>query len=344
MIAVLLVGGLGTRLRPLTDSCPKPLVPIANVPFMTRRLRQLARQQIGEAILAVQYLAGRFREVYEPDTDVGLRVRIVEEPQPLGTAGAARHALERRSLPPGQPVMIFNGDLLTDLDLNQMLAFHQHMGAVATIAVAEVEDPRACGVVVADDAGRVSAFQEKPAPGSELARTVNTGVYIIDPTVLEYVPSMRFTTFERELFPELLARGLPVAAFRHSALWIDIGTVEGYLAANAAVLEGRVQGEPLPGEQIAPGIWAEALVHIDPAASLSAPIVLGRGAVVEAGARLIGPLAIGAGSRIGAGATVEQAILWERVNVGADAVISASALADGVAVPPGAKMTAVALG
>lgn len=326
MRAVILVGGLGTRLRPLTEALPKPLVPIAGEPLMTRTLRRLRHQGVTEAILAVQYLADRFRAAYGDGAGLGLALRIVEEPLPLGTAGAVRFALEQDgALPPG-PTLVLNGDELTDLDTAALLAFHRRHAPAATIAVRPVADPSAFGVVVSDEAGRVTAFQEKPAPGAALANTINSGAYVLEPAAVARIPAGQFSMLERDLFPGLLADGAPVMACPHEAYSQDIGTLAGYLAANKAVLTGQLAGEQPLGSALAPGIWVGADVSIHPTATLVAPVMLGAGCVV------------------GPDAYLEQVVAWERVTIGADATVREAALASDSSVPPQALVAGVAVG
>ncbi len=311
MRAIILVGGLGTRLRPLTDNLPKPLVPIAGVPLMTRTLRRLQAQGVREVVLAVQYLAAAFHKRYGDGAALGLRLRIVEEPQPLGTAGAVRYAATLAGELSDGPTLVLNGDELTTLDVAALWRHHQTAGGLATIAVRQVVDPTAFGVVVSDAAGRVTAFQEKPAAGTALANTINSGAYVFERAAIEQIPAATFAMLERDLFPQLLADGAIIAAYPHSAYSQDIGTLAGYLAANAAVLLGQIPGERPLGREVAPGIWAGAGVQIDPAATLVAPTMLGPG------------------TQAGPGVLIERSVLWERVTIESDATVRDAVLATG---------------
>lgn len=326
MRAVILVGGLGTRLRPLTASTPKPLVPIAGEPLMTRTLRRLRRQGVTQVTLAVQYLAEHFRAAYGDGAALGIDLSIVEEPEPLGTAGAVRFALTSGGVLPTEPALVLNGDELTDLDVAALARHHRAAGGLATIAIRAVADTSAFGVVVCDGRGMVTAFQEKPAPGTALANTINSGAYVLEPAAVERIPAGTFAMLERDLFPRLLAERAPVAAFAHDAYSQDIGTLAGYLAANEAVLLGRLPDEQPLGRQLAPGVWAGADVSVDPTASLVAPVMLGAGSVV------------------GAGATLRRVIAWERVTIGERANLRDVALASECHIQPAAVFEGLALG
>lgn len=326
MRAVVLVGGLGTRLRPLTDAVPKPLVPIAGEPLMTRTLRRLRRQGVTEVVLAVQYLAAAFEQHYGDGTNLGLQLRIVEEPQPLGTAGAVRYALSATGELPAGPTLVLNGDELTTLDVAALWQHHRQAGAQATIAVRTVPDPSAFGVVVCDAEGRVTAFQEKPAPGSALANTINSGAYVFERAVIAQIPLASFAMLERDVFSMLLHDGAAIAGYPHSAYSQDIGTLAGYLAANAAVLAGRLPDERPQGHEYAPGIWVGSDVVISPTANLLPPVMLGSGSVV------------------GPHSTLERAVTWERVTIGTHAVIRDAVLASDSSVADAAQVVGRAVG
>lgn len=302
--AVVLVGGLGTRLRPLTTYVPKPLVPIAGVPLMTRLLQRLRQHGFTDVVLAVQYLADQFRSHYA-EADLGLRLSIVEEPEPLGTAGALRYALADVS---PAPTLVLNGDELSTLDWRSLCTAHTRLGGWGTIAVRTVADPSAFGVVVADAQQRVLEWQEKPAPGTARATTINSGAYVLEPAAIAAIPA-GFAMLERDLFPLLLATGAPLYAQPHTAYSQDIGTLAGYLAASGAVLRGELAAYAPTGHAIAPGVWAAADVVVDPTAVLRAPIFLGTG------------------SRVAAGTHLENVVAWDHVTIGPDAHIQNVALA-----------------
>ncbi len=287
--AVLLAGGLGTRLRPLTHAEPKPLAPVANRPLISYSLRMLRRGGVGEAILASGYRAARLREALEGEREDGLRVRCVDEPEPLDTAGAIRHALPAAD----GAFVAMNGDQIMDVDVRALLEAHAARGADLTIVVRRVADVSAFGLVLCDAEDRVEAFLEKRPTDPSGRNLVNSGMYVFSPTVLEAIPAGRPCSNERELFPGLVKAGAHVLAFRMSddAYWADVGTPAKYLDANGRVLSGA-----LP--------WADA--PSDPAAASD----IAPGARVEASARIGPRVSVGEGAVVGPGAVIADSILW----------------------------------
>jgi mannose-1-phosphate guanylyltransferase len=331
MDAVILVGGLGTRLRPLTCNRPKPLLPLANRPFIERALLRLREQGVSRAILAVQYLADQFREALGDGEALGIAVQIEEEPEPRGTAGAVRHLVHTLR----GTTVVLNGDSLHDLDLQAMLSAHRAGAAVATIALTPVEDPSAFGLVETDEAGRVRRFVEKPRPDQITTNLINAGTYILEPEALALIPPDTFQMFERDLFPELLRRGRPVYGFASGGYFTDIGRPATYLEVHRDLLLGRTRFTP-PGREIAPGLWAEGEPEIHPTAQLSGPLVLGKGVRVGPRARLVGPAALGDGCALAEDATVERAVLWSGCRLEAGATVRDAVLGEGCVIGAGA--------
>ncbi len=306
MKAVILVGGLGTRLRPLTCNTPKPMIPLVNQPFIEHMLGNLRDQGIDEVILAVQYLADRFRAALGDGSRLGLKVHVIEEPEPRGTAGAVKnieHMLNGSTF-------VFNGDVMTDLDLQAMLAFHRENTSKLTIALTSVEDPTAFGLVETDAEGRIHRFIEKPRIDEITTDMINAGTYIIEPEIFRYVPPGQYYMFERGLFPVILQTGDPMFGYHSRAYWTDIGKPSTYLDVHHDILMGKVRYR-FRGEQIAERVWLEGSADIHPTAHIVGPVVLGSGVRIERGARIIGPTVIGARTVIGPGATLEGAVLWE---------------------------------
>lgn len=316
MKAVILVGGLGTRLRPLTCNTPKPMIPIVNKPFIEHMLERLRDQGIDEAILAVQYLADRFRDALGDGSRLGMKVHIVEEPEARGTAGAVKnveHMLDGSTY-------VFNGDVMTDLDLRAMLDFHRERRSKLTIALTPVEDPTAYGLVETNAAGRITRFLEKPRPEEITTNMINAGTYIIEPEVLRYAPPDQFYMFERGLFPTMLENKEPMFGYPSHCYWTDIGKPQAYLEVHHDILMGKLHHE-FQGEQIGNRIWAEGDVTIDPTAHVIGPVVLGPGVRIEAAAQVVGPTVIGANCEIGREAVVEGAVLGSDNRVGEGAVL-----------------------
>jgi NDP-sugar pyrophosphorylase family protein len=325
--AIVLVGGEGTRLRPLTYTTPKPLLPIANQPFLERQLTWLARHGVDEVVLSLGYLPDAFERHFPTGRFGDLTVRYAVEDHPLGTAGAIRFAAEGLH----ERVIVCNGDVLTTLDLGSLVEFHRARGAEATICLTQVADPSAFGVVPTRDDGEVVAFVEKPPKGLAPTNWINAGTYVLEPSVLERIPERLTVSIERETFPRMLDAPSCLYAMASDAYWIDIGTPEKYLEAHADVLGGALLEPPAPdARQVAPGVWFQGDVEVDARARLEAPVLLGDGTTIAAGAHVAGSV-VGRGAVVGAGARVHRAVVHEGavLEPGAevlDAVIGAHAL------------------
>ncbi len=292
------------------------MIPLANQPFIESMLARLRDQGITEVILAVQYLADRFRAALGDGSQLGLKVHVIEEPEARGTAGAVKnveHLLDGTTY-------VFNGDVLTDLDLRAMLAFHREKGSRVTISLTPVDDPTQFGLVETNSDGRIRRFLEKPRAEDITTNLINAGTYIIEPEVFRYVPPAQFYMFERGLFPVLLQTGDPMFGFPSRAYWTDIGKPQAYLEVNHDILIGRVQF-PIRGHQIAERVWVEEGVDIHSSAQLVGPLVIGAGTTIGRNARIIGPTVIGAGCQIGADVTIERSVLWENNQVADGALL-----------------------
>jgi mannose-1-phosphate guanylyltransferase len=321
--AVVLAGGEGTRLRPLTYALPKPLLPIANRPFLERQLAWLAEAGVDEVVLSLGYRPDAFLERF-PGGEVpgtSLRLRLAVEPEPLGTAGAIRFAAAAGDI--AERFLVCNGDVLSTLDLSALLRFHDERGAQASIALTRVEDPSAFGVVPTTSDGRVLGFVEKPPAGQAPTDWINAGVYVFEASVLAAIPDGRPVSVERETFPALLAADGKVFARQDPGYWLDIGTPEKYLQAHVDALAGRLGS--LPGAELAPGVWADGPVEIDDGARLTAPVLVGSGCRVAAGAEV-------AGSVLGPGCTVAGKVSGSVLLAGAE--VRPGATVDGSLVGP----------
>ena len=331
----MLAGGEGTRLRPLTYTTPKPLLPIANRPFLEHQLAWLAGHGVDEVVLSLGYrpdaFAGRFPDgVFYPGTPrtpgAGVRLRYAVEPEPLGTAGAIRFAASGLE---GGRLIVCNGDILTDLDLSALVRFHTERGAEATIALTRVEDPSAFGVVPTDEDGRVLGFVEKPAPGAAPTDWVNAGTYVLEASVLDAIPDGRAVSIERETFPGLLEQGRSLYAMPSPAYWLDIGTPAKYLQANADLLAGRT-------------MLAAPDSDVDPAADVTGSVV-GARAEVGKGARVLRSVLL-EGARVGPGAEVADSIIGAGASVGDGAVVKdLSIVGPGAEVAAGARLAGARL-
>jgi NDP-sugar pyrophosphorylase family protein len=311
--AVVLVGGEGTRLRPLTLTTPKPLLPIANVPFLERQLMWLGEHGVDEVVLSLGYLPDAFTAHFPDDRFGDIKLRFVVEREPLGTAGGIRFAADGID----ERLLVCNGDVLTDLDLDRLLAFHADRGAQATIALTRVSDPSAFGVVPTRGDGEVVAFVEKPPRGQAPTSWINAGTYVLEPSVLDRIPPRFTVSIERETFPRMLDQPGRLYAMQSDAYWLDIGTPQKYLEAQLDVASGRLGSPPVPdATEVAEGVWVQPGAEIDARASVLGPSVIGAGARIEAGARVEASM-LGRDSVVGEGATVLRSVLLAGVTVSA---------------------------
>jgi mannose-1-phosphate guanylyltransferase len=323
MKALILAGGLGTRLRPLTYTRPKHLLPIVNRPHIEHVFDLLGHFGIEQIVLLTSYLAQTFESTVERAAGRGIHIDVTHEPQPLGTAGALKNALDFVS---DGTFLAFNGDVLTDVDLARVIAFHRDREAEATILLTPVSDPSAYGVVPTDGHGRVAGFIEKPPREEAPTNLINAGVYVLEPTVLDRIPEERVWSAERDLFPGLVQEGARLYALGTDAYWIDIGTPDKYLQANLDALAGRYSTTVQPSGY-GPGVVAGVGATVSPSARV-ASATLGPGAVVEEGAIVERSVLLGR-SRVATGAVVMDSILGEGAEVPMGARVKGAVLADG---------------
>jgi mannose-1-phosphate guanylyltransferase len=312
--AIVLVGGEGTRLRPLTADVPKPAVTLVDRPFLAYAIEWLAAHGVTEVVLACGFLPDVLREALgDEERHAGVTIAYVAEPEPLGTAGAIRFAAEALGERLEDRFLALNGDVLADLDLGALVRAHEERGASATIGLHPVDDSSAYGLVRCDEEGQVFEFLEKT--GEAVPGEINTGAYVLERSVLDLIPAGRAVSIEREVFPRLVGNGL--RALLLPGYWMDIGTPERYLQASWDILEGRVETEVEPTR---PGCLVAA------------------GAEVDAEARLGERAVVSAGCRIEAGAEVIETVLLDGCTVGAGARLERSVLAPGATVDPGGQL------
>ena len=332
MQALILAGGKGTRLRPLTVHTPKPIVPIANQPFLLYQLELLKRADVRDVILSLSYQPQKIEDKLGDGTDYNVRVSYAVETSPLGTAGAYRNAASLIK----DTTVVFNGDVLTDIDLNDVIRFHREHQAAATIVLTPVPNPTAYGLVETEKDGRVRRFLEKPKPEEVTCDTINAGIYILEPRVLDYVPEGEPFMFEYGVFPQLLERKEEFFAYIWPGYWRDIGTAASYLQANMDVIAGRVKLlEPPPatrGEKFDATAEIETPSVVDPSCTLKAGVqitnsVVSRNCYVEERARIENSVVRG-GTRIGAGSTVRGAVIGKGCHIGRSVEIHDAVLGD----------------
>lgn len=306
MKAILLAGGQGSRLRPLTLNTPKPIVPIFDRPFLRYQIELLKQvPEIDEIVLSLNYQPRRIEEVFGDGSDLGVRIRYVVEPQPLGTGGAIKFAAG-----PGAkgPVVVFNGDVLTSVDLPAVLALHRERQARATIVLTPVDNPTAYGLVETDGQQNIKAFLEKPSADQITCDTINAGIYVIEADTLDRIPPDTMYSIERGYFPSLIANGETFVAYTYRGYWIDIGTREKYQQVHHDIMTGRFAAPPFDGAAGQAVVSPDA--RVDPGAVIEGPCFIDAGAVIKAGARVGPHSVIGAHCHIGEEAVVDGAILW----------------------------------
>jgi len=319
--AVVLVGGKGTRLRPLTLSAAKPMLPTAGLPFLTHLLSRIADAGIEHVVLGTSYKAAAFEAAFGDGSKLGLQIDYVTEEHPLGTGGGIANVASKLR---NDTVMVFNGDVLGGMDLRQMLAAHRDHAADLTLHLVRVSDPRAFGCVPTDDKGNVLAFLEKTEdPPTD---QINAGCYVFKREIIDRIPRGRAVSVEREVFPALLADGVKVCAFVDSSYWRDMGTPEDFVRGSADLVRGIAPSPALGGRR------GESLVHdgasVAPGAVLIGGTVVGRGAEIGPGARLDGAVVFD-GARIEAGSVVERSIIGFGARIGPRALIRDGVIADG---------------
>ena len=318
MKAVVMAGGFGTRLRPLTVHLPKPLVPIGNVPIMEHTVRLLKGHGFTDLVVLLYFMPETITGHFGDGTRRGVNMTYVTPPADLGTAGAVKFAAGQL----GEPVLVISADVLTDFDLGAAVRFHRQRDAEATIVLTRVENPLAYGIVITDDAGQVTRFLEKPTWGEVFSDTINTGIYLLEPSVLNAVPPGRPYDFGKELLPALLASRRSLWGHVASGYWRDVGDLAEYRTAHLDLLQERV-GVDIPGtknEGVGHTVWLDEGARVDYTAKLSGAVIIGRDAQVAPGARIANSV-IGSSSVIHAGADIEGSVIWDGVEVGPGAVI-----------------------
>jgi len=318
MKAVLMAGGFGTRLRPLTANVPKPMVPLGNKPIMEHTVELLKAHGFDDLLVLLYFLPEAITRHFGDGSRWGVRIRYVTPAADLGTAGAVKFAADAL----GEPILVISGDILTDFDLGAAVAYHRQGGAEVTMVLTRVENPLSYGIVITDAAGRVSRFLEKPTWGEVFSDTINTGIYFLEPPVLQAIPGGREYDFGKDLFPALLRDGRPLAGHIAEGYWRDIGDLVEYRLAHLDLLQGRVRVTP-PGRKVDGldrDVWLDEEARVDFTAHLSGAVIVGRGARIEPNARVANSV-IGPGCVIGEGAVLDGCVVWEGAEIGPRAVL-----------------------
>src|SRR3954453_10156751 len=324
MKAILLAGGKGTRLRPLTLHTPKPIVPIFNRPFLHYQLDLLKQVPgLNEVILSLNYQPRRIEDVFGDGRGVGLPIRYLVEPQPLGTGGAIKFAEPHLD----GPVIVFNGDVLTEIDLNAVLALHRSRKAKATIVLTPVENPTAYGLVEADAHGNIRRFLEKPNPDEITCDTINAGIYVLEPETFDRIPKDTPWSIERSFFPSLIERGDTFVAYVYRGYWIDIGTPEKYMQVHRDIMDRHYTGpRALPFGARPGAAWVSPDARVEDGAIVEGPCFIDEGAVVKSGAHILPYSVVGRQCHIEEHAVLDNAIVWANSRISQEAVVRRSIL------------------
>jgi mannose-1-phosphate guanylyltransferase/phosphomannomutase len=309
--AVVMAGGEGTRLRPLTSNLPKPMLPLANRPMMEHILNLVRRHAFEEVVVTLAFMPDVIRNYFGDGSEFGVDIAYATEETPLGTAGSVRNAAEQL----GERFVVVSGDVLTDIDLDKVIAAHEEKGALATIALARVDNPLEFGIVITNEDGSIERFLEKPSWGQVFSDTINTGVFVFEPEIFDHIDPDRPVDFSNEVFPALLEQGLPLYGAVIDGYWEDVGTIEAYLRAHKDILDQRVAVD-VPGFEVSGGVWVGEGAEIHPDAVVDGPAVIGVNARVEGGVRLGEYAVLGANVKVRADAQVDRSVVQDNAYLG----------------------------
>lgn len=328
--AIVLAGGQGTRLRPMTISTPKPLLPAAGVPFLAHQLSRAAASGVVRAVLATSYRAEMFEAGLGDGSSLGLKIEYVTEDRPLGTGGGIRNAARRLTCGPDDPVLVLNGDILSGHDISAQLDLHRAVDAAVTLHLVEVADPSRFGCVPTDASSRVTAFLEKtPTP---VTNRINAGCYVFKRRAIDRIPAGQVVSVERETFPGLIETGEPVFGYEETAYWLDVGTPEAFVRASCDLVLGLLPSPALPGP--CGTMLALPGSAVDPGAEVSGGAVIGSGAVVAPGAQVHGSVLFD-DVTVAPGARVSGSIVGRGVRIGEGAVLDGAFIGDGAVIGAG---------
>ncbi|MBI3256256.1 MAG: NTP transferase domain-containing protein, partial [Actinobacteria bacterium] len=311
MKAVIMAGGEGTRLRPLTSNQPKPMIPVANRPMMEHIVRLLHKHGFDDIVVTVAFLANHIRTYFGDGSEFGVRMVYATEETPLGTAGSVRNAMDELD----ERFLVISGDVLTDIDLSKVVEFHEQRGALATIGLTAVENPLEFGIVITNDDGSIERFLEKPTWGQVFSDTVNNGIFMLEPEIFDFIAPDGPVDFSTDVFPVLLEQQKALYGYVCDGYWEDVGTVDAYARAHRDLLDGKVDME-IPGFQVEKGIWLGESVEIDPSAKIVGPAIVGDYTRIEPGARLGAYTVLGSNVMVGSDADVERSIIHDSVYMG----------------------------
>ena len=306
-----MAGGEGTRLRPLTSNQPKPMLPLANRPMMEHIVRLLKKHGFDDIVVTVAFLPNAIRTYFGNGSEFGVRMVYATEQSPLGTAGSVRNAMDELD----ERFIVISGDVLTDIDLGAVVRFHEEKGALATIGLKAMENPLEFGIVITREDGSIERFLEKPGWGQVFSDTINTGIYVLEPEIFDWIAADKPVDFSSDVFPELLEDGKPLYGYVAEGYWEDVGTLDAYWKAHQDVLDGKVVAN-VPGFRLKEGIWLGEGAEVDPAARIEGPCLIGDYCRVEAGAHLAEYTVLGANVRVGNDAFLQRAVVHDNTYLG----------------------------
>ncbi len=311
MKAVIMAGGEGTRLRPLTSNAPKPMMPLANRPMMEHIVDLLVRHGVEEIVVTVAFMANTIRTYFGDGSEFGVQMVYATEETPLGTAGSVRNAMDVLD----ETFLVISGDVLTDVDLGAVMEAHRKAEALATIGLVRVENPLEYGIVITDEQGGIERFLEKPTWGQVFSDTINSGIYVLEPRVFDWIAPDVPVDFSGEVFPQLLADGERVVGSVAEGYWEDVGTLESYVRAHKDILDGKVEVD-IHGFEVAPGVWVGEGAEIHPQARLTGPAVVGDNCNIDAGVHVGEYAVLGTGVRVRSDCELERTVVHDNAYLG----------------------------
>jgi mannose-1-phosphate guanylyltransferase/phosphomannomutase len=311
MKAVVMAGGEGSRLRPLTVTRPKPMVPIVGRPVMEHILNLLKQHGIRDVIVTVQYMASAIEDYFGDGSQWGMRISYSREETPLGTAGSVKNAEELLT----EPFLVISGDALTDFNLGDIIKYHRERKALATLTLAHVANPLEYGVIITREDGRIETFLEKPSWSEVFSDTINTGIYVLDPKIFTYFEPEKVFDFSQDLFPLMLAKGDPIFGYIADGYWCDIGNLTSYMQANADLLQGMVNVQ-IPGNDIGGGVYTEEGVDVASDAQIFGPVYLGHDSKIRGGVIIHGPSVVGPYTILDTRAQIDRSVVWNNSYIG----------------------------
>ncbi len=327
-----MAGGEGTRLRPLTSNQPKPMLPMANIPMMEHVVTLLRSHGFEDIVVTVAFMANAIRTYFGDGSEFGVRMVYATESTPLGTAGSVRNARDELD----ERFLVISGDVLTDIDLSQVVQFHDKHGGLATLALKAVDNPLEFGIVITRDDGSIERFLEKPTWGQVFSDTINTGIYVLEPEIFDFIPEGQAVDFSSETFPQALDAGQDLFGYVADGYWEDVGTLEAYLKSHQDILDRRVQVD-VAGFQLHPGVWLGKGAEIDPSVELVGPALIGDNCVIGPGARIGQYCTLGRNARIGDNAALQRSVLHDNTYLGSGVHVDGSVLGRGTDLRQGVR-------